>query len=187
MKSQKAESSDDYLVFDTSPLAHFAQRDILGVLKIVAGTRRVLIPDMVAVELGEMTVRDERIKATLNADWIEQRELRTVEEVSSFAEFSSLLVRGTRNRGEAAVLALTKSIGDAWAVIDDGAGRRAAHDNDINLKPTLALLCEAINQKLLTIGFVSAMVDELLLGKYRLPLAPGGFEAWARENDIIQV
>ncbi|MEV7548475.1 hypothetical protein AB0N89_02500 [Amycolatopsis sp. NPDC089917] len=173
-------------MFDTSPLAHFAQRDILGVLKIIAGTRRVLIPDMVSIELNEMAARDERLKATLNTDWIELRELRTAEEVASFADFSSLLVRGKRNRGEAAVLALTKSIGkDAWAVVDDGAGRRAARANDIKLKPTLALLCEAIRQKELTIKFASAMVDELLLGKYRLPFSPGGFEAWARANDIL--
>lgn len=131
------------LVFDTSPLSHFARHNWLGVLKAVVGDRQAIIPDVVVDELSAGAVRDSRIQAVLDATWIERRELCTEEEVVAFATFSSFLVKKDRNRGEAGVLALA-SVTGGIAVIDDGAGRRAAEQHRIPLRPTLALLCEAI-------------------------------------------
>ncbi|HEX5406738.1 MAG TPA: hypothetical protein VFX16_31065 [Pseudonocardiaceae bacterium] len=70
-------------------------------------------------------------------------------------------------------------------MIDDGAGRRAAEQHKIRLRPTLALLCEAIRQDLLTVKLVSALADDLLIGQYRLPFGPGCFEAWANESGLL--
>jgi predicted nucleic acid-binding protein len=120
----------------------------------------------------------------LDADWIDHRELRTEQEIVAFARFAELLVRGDRNRGEAGVLALASTTGGV-AVIDDGPGRRAAVDRGIALRPTLALLCEAIRKGLLTVQLVSALADDLLASKYRLPFGPGGFEKWSSENDLL--
>ncbi|HEX6500355.1 MAG TPA: nucleotide-binding protein [Micromonosporaceae bacterium] len=122
--------------------------------------------------------------AVLHADWIQRRELNSSSEIAAFAKFSALLVKGDRNRGEAGVLALASTVGGV-AVIDDGAGRRAAQRNGIALKPTLALLCEAVRQGLLTARLVSLLVDDLLASEYRLPFPPGGFEKWAVENGLF--
>lgn len=73
---------------------------------------------------------------------------------------------------------------DGTAVIDDGAGRHAARSHGIRLRPTLALLCEAIHADLLTVQLVGALADDLLAGKYRLPFRPGGFATWARDNGL---
>jgi len=175
---------DDILTFDTGPLSHFALNNWLGVLKAVVGERRALIPDVVVDEVSVGARRDSRLHEILDADWIEQRELVTDEEVTAFVKFSAFLVKGKRNRGEAGVLALAETLG-AIAVVDDGAARRSADKNGIRKKPTLALLCEAIRSELLTVKLVSALADDLIATKYRLPFAPGEFETWARAEGMI--
>ena len=171
----------EILVFDTGPLSHFSQENWLGVLKAVVGTRTAVIPDMVVEELRVGAARDGRIHAVLDATWIEQRELVDDRELMAYGSFAELLVSGTRNRGEAAVLALASASGGV-AVVDDGAARRAARDHKVPYRPTLALLCEAVRQGLLTVRLVSALADDLLVGVYRLPFGPGGFEKWAVEH-----
>ena len=173
----------EILVFDTGPLSHFAQQNWLGVLKAVVGDRRAIIPDVVVAELTEGARSDDRLRQVLEADWIEKRELSSDIEITQFGKFASLLVKGTRNVGEAGVLALASTI-DGVAIIDDGAGRKAAKSNNVRLRPTLALLCEAIRADLLTVQLVSALADDLLASKYHLPFKPGGFAAWAAENSL---
>lgn len=176
--------NNDILVFDAGPLNHFAREGWLGVLKAVVGSRVAVIPDVVVHELRVGASRDSRIEAALQADWIEHRELRSSEELESFARFSALLVKKDRNRGEAAVLALATTTGGT-AVVDDGAARRAASDCGVRLQPTLTLLCEAVRKELLTIPLVAALADDLLASQYRLPFGPGGFEKWARDKGAL--
>ncbi|HVQ92605.1 MAG TPA: hypothetical protein VMU51_16340 [Mycobacteriales bacterium] len=170
-------------MFDTSPLCHFAQQNWLGLLKAVVGERTAVVPDVVSDELRAGAGRDSRLDAVLAATWIEHRELRTVEEVTAFARFAELLVAKDRNRGEAAVLALAATTGGV-AVIDDSAARQAARRNGVALRPTLALLCDAIRADLLTVRLVAAIADDLLASSYRLPFPPGGFEKWATEHGL---
>lgn len=174
----------EILVFDTGPLSHFAKQSWLGVLKAVVSERRAMIPDVVVRELTEGARRDSRLQEVLDAEWIEHRELVTDEELAAFVDFSALLVKGSRNTGEAGVLALASVVGGV-AVIDDGAGRRAADGHGVDKKPTLALLCEAIHSGLLTVKLVSALADDLIATEYRLPFGAGGFEEWATEQGMV--
>jgi predicted nucleic acid-binding protein len=178
------DSAIDALVFDTGPLCHFAHAGWLGTLKAVVGKRLAVVPDAVLVELEVGVASDSRLRAVLEADWIDRRELREPHELTSFAKFAQRLVSGDRNRGEAAVLALAETM-PAVAVIDDAAARRAAVDFDISFRPTLALLCEGIRGGLLTVPLVSALADDLLATEYRLPFQPGGFERWVNANDLL--
>ncbi len=172
------------LIFDTSPLAHMARANLLGILKILTSEYKVVIPDVVVGELRELASGDSRVEAVIHVDWIEHRELRTTDEIINFGYFSALLVRNNRNRGEAGVLALAKTTGGA-VVIDDAAGRKAAKTHGIELLPTLRLLCEGVRRGLLTAEFVSAIADELLISQYRLPFASGGFVKWAVEHGLL--
>lgn len=171
----------EILVFDTGPLSHFARENWLGALKFVVKDRTAVVPDVVVDELQRGAALDSRLRAALDAPWIERRVLSSDEETRAFAQFAALLVKGDRNVGEAAVLALASTTGGV-AVIDDGAGRKAAADHGVALRPTLALLCEAIRARQLTVEMVSALADDLLAGSYRLPFEPGGFARWAAEN-----
>ena len=172
------------LVFDTGPLSHFAQQNWLGLLKAVVGDRFAVIPDVVVDELRAGASRDTRLEAVLSATWIEHRELRTAEETTEFARFAKLLVAKDRNRGEAAVLALAAVTGGV-AVIDDSAARQAAKRNGIRMRPTLALLCDAIRSELLTVRLAAAVADDLIASSYRLPFPSGGFEKWATDNGLV--
>ncbi|GAA3830741.1 hypothetical protein GCM10022226_59500 [Sphaerisporangium flaviroseum] len=171
-------------MFDTGPLSHFAINNWLGPLKAVVGGRRALIPDVVVDELRAGAARHHSITAVLNAPWIEHYELRGREEITAFGRFSELLVRKERNRGEAGVLALASTVGGV-AVVDDRAARKAAESHKIKTRPTLALLCDAIRQGLLTPMLVGELADDLLASEYHLPFGPGGFVTWATENGLI--
>ncbi|MEU8268288.1 hypothetical protein AB0B89_14090 [Sphaerisporangium sp. NPDC049002] len=175
---------NEILVFDTGPLSHFAINNWLGPLKAVVGERRAMIPDVVVEELRAGASVDNRIAAALNASWIEHREMRSPQEIAAFAQYSELLVRRDRNRGEAGVLALASTIGGV-AVIDDRAGRKAAETHKISCRPTLALLCDAIRQGLLTAMLVGELADDLLSSEYHLPFGPGGFVAWAKDHGLV--
>lgn len=172
--------SDEILVLDTGPLSHFARQGWLGVLKAVVGDRRAIVPDVVVAELQQGATMDSRLQTVIDATWIARHTLESPEELREFARFSALLVKGNRNIGEAGALALAVCVGGT-VVIDDGAGRKAAEDHGVLLKPTLALLCEAIRGGLLTVQLVSSLADDLLADKYRLPFGPGGFARWARD------
>lgn len=172
----------DTLVFDTGPLSHFARADMLGVLKIVVGERRAIVPDAVATELEQGRSSHPRLHTVLEADWIERRPIATAAERRAFQWFSKRLVSGDRNVGDAAVLALAQTL-PALAVIDDRAASALAKKERVNLARTLNLLCQAIHSGLLTVDFVSDMADELNRTEYRLPFGPGEFKEWAtREN-----
>ena len=173
------------LVFDTGPLSHFATAGWLGVLKAVVGKRRAIIPGAVIAELKAGAQTDPKLQPILDAGWIEHHVLTTDAERQAFSRYSNTLVTRDRNVGEAAVLALAETL-PAVAVIDDAAGRKAARNNDVALRPTLALLCDAIREGLLTLPLVGALADDLLATHYRLPFKPGGFERWATENDMFQ-
>lgn len=92
-----------------------------------------------------------------------------------------LRVKRGRNRGEAGVLALAKSI-PATAVLDDSAARKAADNNHVERRGTLGLMIEAIRAELLTVKLVSAIADDLLATEYHLHFKRGRFEQWAVEH-----
>lgn len=172
------------MVIDTGPLSHLAEAGWLSILRSIAGPRPVVIPDAVDAELRRGTHLKPHLQSVLDAEWIVVRSLVSDAELAAFAHFAARLVVGDRNVGEAAVLAYAKTHG-AVAVMDDGAGRRAARDADVELRPTLSLLCQAVREGLLTVRLVADLADHLLETQYRLPFAQGGFEAWAIENDLV--
>ena len=173
------------LVFDTSPLSHFATANWLGVLKAVVGNCKAIIPIPVVNEIQRGVHTEPMLQLVLDADWIEHHPLATPAETQAYSRYRSMLVSGNRNLGEAAVLAVAETL-PATAVLDDAAGRRAAKEQNISIRPTLALLCDAIREGLLTLPLVSALADDLLASQYRLPFEPGGFERWAAENNMFE-
>jgi len=60
-----------------------------------------------------------------------------------------------------------------------------AQQANVTFQGTLGLLCQAIRAGHLTVPMVSHVADHLMETAYRLPFGPGGFEQWARENDLL--
>lgn len=177
-----SESNPD-LVVDTGPLSHLARAGWLSVLRTIAGSRKVVIPDTVEAELHAGLHIHPELQQVLDAGWIARRSLASPAELVAFSRFSSRLVAGTRNIGEAGVLAYAE-VHNGIAVIDDRVAVRAARQASITVLPTLALLVEAIREGLLTVDMVGDVADHLLETDYQLPFGPGGFRRWANENGL---
>ncbi|MCV7645383.1 nucleotide-binding protein [Micrococcus luteus] len=172
------------LVFDTGPLRHFALQGWLGVLKYLSRDHGVIIPDTVEVELREQSQTDAALRLVLEADWITVDRSTDLAYLQEFARFESLLAAGGRNRGECGVLALGMARGHQL-IIDDRVASNHARRAGLNCRGTLALLCDAIRDKKLTVAMVSDLADDLLTGEYRLPFEKGRFAQWADENGLI--
>ncbi len=172
-------------MLDTGPLTHFARSQWLGVLKAVLHDVDVVIPDLVERELTSSVASNPHNRAVLDADWIAVVPLDTDARLAALARFTARLVGPQgRNIGECGVLALAETTPDAIAVVDDGAAVRAARDHGVPVRRTLGLLCEAVRAQLLTVPLVSALADDLLASRYRLPFRPGGFARWAEEQGM---
>ncbi|WP_245679542.1 hypothetical protein [Actinomadura hibisca] len=177
--------NDKVYVLDTGPLSHFARSQWLGALKAVLHESRVLIPDTVETELRSGVAQHSELQAVLDADWIEMTVIDTDEQLAAFSHYTRHLVGpARRNYGECGVLALAETTPNATAVLDDRVAKRLGEQRKVEVRGTLGLLCEAIRQGLLTVPLVSAVADDLLMNRYRLPFGPGGFARWAEENGL---
>ncbi|GHJ36119.1 hypothetical protein Sm713_17280 [Streptomyces sp. TS71-3] len=61
----------------------------------------------------------------------------------------------------------------------------SARGRPVKVRRTLGLLCDAIREGLLTIPLVSALADDLLKSRYRLPFEPGGFAEWCDRERLF--
>ncbi|MEV1011313.1 hypothetical protein [Streptomyces sp. NPDC049881] len=173
-------------VLDTGPLSHFAQAQWLGVLGSVLKSHRVLIPDVVAEELRSGAERHHYLRSVLDADWIETVPLDSPAQLAAFVHYERQLVGpDRRNIGECGVLALAETLPGAIAVVDDRVAANAARGRPVTLRRTLGLLCDAIRAGLLTVPLVSALADDLLRSRYRLPFGPGGFAEWCDREGLF--
>ncbi len=177
-------TTPELLVFDTGPLSHIARQSWLGPLHFIIGERCAVIPDTVAAELRAGLVRYPYLSMILDAAWLTKVSLTSPAELDAFATFSSLLVAKDRNWGEAGVLAYAKTHGGT-AIIDDRPARKAARKHDIQCRGTLGLVCDAVNQKQITLAMASALADDLLESEYRLPFKQGEFVPWAKDEGVI--
>lgn len=113
-------------VLDTGPLSHFARAQWLGVLKTVLHGARVLIPDVVEVELRAGASQHHHLRAVLDAGWIEIVPVDTAEQLVAFTYYEQRLVGADgRNLGECGVLALAETTPDSIAIIDDRVAKNA--------------------------------------------------------------
>ncbi len=71
------------------------------------------------------------------------------------------------------------------AVVDDGEARSAAQKSKVHLKPTLALLFDAIRADVISEKELGEIADELIASKYRLPFSAGEAIAWGRARGML--
>jgi predicted nucleic acid-binding protein len=166
-------------VVDTGPLSHFARAGWLGVLPMLAPGGEITIPDTVQREIQDASGAHVWLADILHHDWIRVVTIESVSELRAYSHYARRLVGDDgRNTGECGVLALAEVHGMV-AIIDDSAGYKAGTANGVSARRTLGLLCDAVENELLTLGMVSAVADSLLQTDYRLPFLPGGFAQWA--------
>jgi len=173
------------LVFDNTPLSHFARAGRLEVLQKLTAGRRCVMPEEVANELLQGVAEHPALAKVLAADWIEVVELTEAAEVVAFARFKGELGGGVdRNNGEAGVLAWTLHNGGV-AVIDERAGTRIAQGQGIEVHGTLWLVANAVRDHHLSRDDAERIVDELAATDMALPVDGASFFAWAYAEGLL--
>ncbi|MEU3221880.1 hypothetical protein ABZ695_01810 [Streptomyces sp. NPDC006976] len=175
---------EDAWVFDTGPLRHFAAQGWLGVLRFLAGDRRVYIPSAVQRELYNAADQIPAVRQVVEADWIHVHSSESMEYVGAFSRYHDRLVADGKNVGECEVLAMGKIYG-CEIVVDDAAPRRIAEEEGIRVTATVPILCDAIREQKLTTVMVEELADNLLEGKYYLPFGSGGFRQHVLEHGLL--
>lgn len=173
------------LVFDNTPLSHFARAgrlDILG--ELVAAHRCVTLAE-VATEIHNGLTEHPGLAKVLAAPWIEVVELVDFKKVVAFAPYKAELGGGLlKNNGEAAVLAWA-SVHGGIAIIDERAGTRIGLRKGITVHGTLWLVANGLRSGKLDRIDAERIVDDLAATEMALPVDGAGFIAWAYQEGLL--
>lgn len=173
------------LVFDNTPLSHFARATALPVLENISAGYRCVAPAEVIKEIIAGIARHPAIAAVVRLPWLDVVELTEVEEVAAFARYKAELGGGLeRNNGEAAALAWA-SVHGGTVIIDERAGTRAAKRDQIEVHGTLWLIANSIRSGKLQEDDAIKMIDQLSATDMSLPTDGAGFLKWAYEEGLL--
>ena len=173
-------------VFDAGPLSHFSQAGWLGLLREAVDGAEAWIPSAVLLEISDGVNTHAHLRSVLDAGWLTVRAATTTPEIAALGKYTARMLGDDQreNLGECEVLALAEVSGGI-AVIDDGVARGVAAEFNVEHKTTVALLCDLVRARHLSLDMASAIADRLLQTAYRLPFEEGGFRRFVLENDYL--
>jgi predicted nucleic acid-binding protein len=173
------------LVFDNTPLSHFARAGALPVLENITASFQRIAPAEVIQELIRGVSIHPALAAAVSLPWINIVELTEVSEIVAFARYKAELGGGVeRNNGEAAVLAWA-SVHGGTIIIDERAGTRAARRDNIEVHGTLWFVTNAIRSGKLSETEAITIIDQLAATDMALPTDGAGFLAWAHTEGLL--
>ena len=170
------------LVFDNSPLSHFALAGRLDELARILTDFSCVVPVQVREKIMIGMHQRPDLEEVIIAQWLQPVELATLPTLIDFARYKTELGGGLhKNNGEAAVLAWAKNSG-ATAIIDERPATRMARRDDIAVRGSLSLVIEGIRVGILRRHQAEEMVDELVATGMRLPVDGVGLFAYAYQE-----
>lgn len=173
------------LVFDNTPLSHFARARRLETLEKLVAPYKCITPPEVTHELHDGISQYPLLAKVLAANWLEVVELTDVSEIVAFARYKTELGGGLeKNNGEAVVLAWT-SVHGGTAVIDERAGARIGQREGITVHGTLWLVTNGVRAAMLNRTDAERIVDELAATDMTLPVDGAGLFAWAYQEGLL--
>jgi hypothetical protein len=101
-----------------------------------------------------------------------------------FTVWTTRVGAGTRDLGEASVLAVAEEL-DATAVIDDQHAARVGRSYGVDVHGTIWLLARSCREGKLTEVAASNLVDVLTATGMRLPCTGADFPRYARTNHLL--
>lgn len=125
------------MVCNTSPLQYLHQIGVLEVLPAIYG--RILVPRAVVDEITAGRLAGVDLPDLAALQWVETREVAP----------TAWPVPRDIHRGEAEVIALARTLGDARLILDDLAARRHAKLLGLGVTGTLGVLWRAKQESLL--------------------------------------
>jgi predicted nucleic acid-binding protein len=173
------------LVFDNSPLSHFARAAQLDLLASLVRGHDCVTTSEVRTELLTGTAEHPELANALALPWLRTVELTDITELTAFARFKSELGGGpSRNVGEATTLAWAKSH-TGIIIMDERAGSRIAQREEIEVHGSLWLVTNGLRSGLLDRSEAEDLVDSLADTGMRLPVDGKRLFAWAYESGLL--
>ena len=173
------------LVFDNTPLSHFARAGRLTTLEKLVHGYRCVVPVEVRREIDTGMSSYPAIAQVLSSPWLESVEISNVQELTAFARFKAELGGGlAENNGEAAVLAWV-SVNGGLAIIDERAGSRIAKRDGVPVHGSLWLLVQGVRAGVLERAEAEQLVYELGTTDMRLPADGETLFAWAYQEGLL--
>jgi predicted nucleic acid-binding protein len=172
------------LVFNTSPLSHFARAGRLAVLDRLTAAYRRVVPQAVLDELRAGEPVHPPLADVRNAGWLEIVACDGLPELRAFAHYVRVLGAGERDIGEASVLAWAE-VNSGIAVIDERAGTQAAQARGVAVHGTLWLIANGLNAGELLLPEAERLVDQLRSTDARLPCSGVEFFEWAKSQGLL--
>jgi predicted nucleic acid-binding protein len=167
------------LVFDASPLNHFARAGELANLRLLVADFDAVTTPPVLGELRLGVAEHPAIADALTLDWIRVVHCDQLNEVYLFSQYMNRLGVAERNAGEASVLAWAESNG-ATAYVDDKEGCRAGRERGVPVNRTLQLIIAAYRSGRLDQAAAQKLVTALAEVDTRFPaLARTDLFGWA--------
>ena len=134
------------LVFDNTPLSHFARAGRLSTLEAIVNPYQCLTPVEVRSEILAGVTEMPDLADVLTATWLAPVQLSEVHELAAFARYKTELGGGSKaNTGEAAELAWA-SLHGGVAIIDERVTSRIAQRDGIAAHGSLWLVVQGVRQ-----------------------------------------
>ena len=171
------------LVFDTSPLSHFARAKQIHTLQQITSGHRCTVTQAV---LDEFQAGARKYPDLGNADlsWLEVVAVDSLAAMRVLFEYARVLGSGSRDVGEATTLTYAELSG-AIAIIDEAVGRNAGAKRRVAIHGTLWLVAEAFKATLLSEDQTVALVNQLHAAEAWLPCDGERFLEWARAEGLL--
>lgn len=173
------------LVFDASPLVHFARAERLDVLRQLVGDVRCVAPEAVFEGVAAVAVSHPQAGRVASLDWLERARVDGLRELQAFAVYARVLGVTQRDVGEASALAWAE-VHRATAIVDDRVGKRAGMDRGVEVHGSLWLIFEGFNHGLLDRLDVEDLVGALVDSEAWFPCSAADAFEWGKREGLLR-
>jgi predicted nucleic acid-binding protein len=172
------------LVFDNSPLSHFARAHELAALESITVDYERVVTQAVLDEIAKGAAVHPELAAVSVLGWLRVVRVDGLPELQAFSEYANRLGSGERDIGEASTLAWAE-VHDAIAIVDEKAGTRHARERGVDVHGTLWLVANAYKAGTLAESGCEALVDALRDTEAWFPCDGSTFLEWARRQGLL--
>lgn len=171
------------LVFDASPLNHFARAGELTVLRDLVSGFECVTTKAVLGELRQGAAEHPVIQEAIDLDWITTVPCDELDELYIFSQYMNRLGNITRNAGEASVLAWAEAH-SAAAFVDDQVACNVGRSRGVRVHRTLQLVVNAYRADILSELRAQDLIKSLADSDARFPsMAREDLFGWARSQN----
>lgn len=168
------------LVFDNTPLSHFARAGELDTLAGLVAGFHCVTTRAVREELQKGVAIHPAIQDALDLEWLHTVPTDGLEVLYAFSAYMRRLGNDERNAGEASVLAWAE-VNGGTAFVDEQAACNVARARGLSVRRTLNLIINAYRDKRMSAERAQQLVDRLVDEDARFPKAARqDLLAWGR-------